>query len=157
MEPRCKNEELWKVAIACAGFMVLAIAGLVVIGNIFNVSTAAGGTGAVANIVGIWMALVGVVVIGFGLFYAGSELTVPKAPASEGEGLESVPPGVVKEIAEALKSLKGAAAVLFAGPVLVAMSGVVAWQTAEAGNGDSAQVTQTTRSRDRTGGTAPEG
>ena len=157
MEPRFKKEELRLVAMACAGFILLAIAGLVVVGNIFNITAAAGGTGSVANSVGVWMALVGVVVIGFGLFYAASELTVPKAVSSGGDEpgqAEGVPPSAVKEIAEALKSLKGAAAVLFTGLVLVAMSGIVTWQTAEAEDGDPTRVTDTTRSRDRSGGTA---
>jgi hypothetical protein len=153
MEPRFTNAELWRVALACVGFVALAIAGLMATGNMFNISTAAGGTGAVANSVGVWMALVGVVVVGFGLFYTASELTVPTKTPTDRIEIDSVPPGVVKEIAEALKSLKGAAAVLFVGVILVAMSGGVTWQTAESGNAGATSRTDPTR--DTTGRTRP--
>ncbi len=158
MEPRFSSKELLTVALVCAGFITLAIIGLGVVGNVFNISSAAGGAGAVANSVGIWMALVGVLVIGFGLFFTATELTVPKKISSGGEEVETsgLPTGAVKEIAEALKSLKGAAAVLFVGLVLVAMSGVVAWQTAEAGNDNTTTSegrTRDTNARDRTGTT----
>lgn len=156
MEPRFSNKELLTVALVCAGFVILTIVGLALVGNFFNVSSAAGGTGAVAHSVGVWMALVGVLVIGFGLFFTATELVVPRKVSSYEEGGVKgldLPTGVVKEIAEALKSLKGAAAVLFVGLVLVAMSGVVAWQTAEAGSENTTTSegrTRDTNARDRT-------
>jgi hypothetical protein len=147
MEPRFSTKQLRMAALASVFFVILALGGLALIGDLFNLTTSDAAS-AVVNSVALWMGVVGILVLGFGLFFVAAEMSVPKASAD-------VAAATPKRVSFR-KAAGGAAAALVVGMVLVAMSGVVAWQSSDTGSDrtNNEGRTRDTAGRDRTTTTA---
>jgi hypothetical protein len=139
LEPRFDGKQLRSIAGALgAVLVVLLVVAWLAAKSLGLFETTARGenlTRVLGNTVAVWLALAGVVVLFIGTFAALADLrkprlTTPAPPAGGGlqpTGLATQAIGAVAEgLGKAFANLKGAAAIIVAGLVLLVMSGLIA-------------------------------